>query len=191
MRRTTPIAPCLVALAVALTAALSSVVAPPRSLASSEAKPEYDAVVRLVESHYHVKHKGIPFLANASVKTAKVVSSTVRRYSRFVDLKLAVFEDQDFSAGDRAQFHASISHLMRSVWTPLVVVRGHDEGQTYTFTREDGAGKFKVIICVIGERDGTVLEVGLNEEEFCKLLRDPEQETKEIADSATNQRDDN
>jgi hypothetical protein len=184
MRRTTSIALCF--------AALALIAAPPRvSRVSASEKPEYDSVVRLVESHYHVKHKGIPFLANASVKTAKVVSSTVRHYSRFADLKLAVFEDQDFSEGNHAEFHASISRLMQPLWTPLVVVRGHDEGQTYTFTREDGAGKFKVLVCVIGERDGTVLEVGLNEQEFRKLLQDPEQETKNIADSATNQRDDN
>jgi hypothetical protein len=157
---------------------------------AGDEKPEYNSVVRLVESHYHVKHKGIPFLAGVSVKTAKIVSSTVRKYSRFADLKLAVFEDQDFAQGDHATFHAAMLRLMKPLWTPLVVVRGHDEGQTYTYTRED-KGKFKVLICVIGERDGTVLEVGLNEEEFFKLLMNPEQETKDIADSATNQRDDN
>jgi hypothetical protein len=159
--------------------------------AASEAKPEYDSVVRLVESHYHVKHKGIPFLANASVKTAKVVSSTVRRYSRFADLKLAVFEDEDFDAGDHAQFYSAMRRMMEPRWAPLVVVRGRDEGQTYTYTREEGAGRFQVIVCVIGDRDGTVLEVGLNEEEFIKLLQNPEQETKNIADAASNQRDDN
>ncbi|MFL6227424.1 MAG: hypothetical protein ACJ741_01440 [Pyrinomonadaceae bacterium] len=157
--------------------------------AAGEEKPEYNSVVRLVESNYHVKHKGIPFLASAGVKTAKVVSSTVRRYSRFADLKLAVFEDQDFTRGDHAAFHARVSRLMEPAWTPLVVVRGHDEGQTYTYTREDG-GKFKVIIVALGDRDGTVLEVGLNEQEFLKLLLNPEQETKNITDSATNQDDD-
>jgi hypothetical protein len=149
-------------------------------------KPDYNAVVRLVESHYRVKHKGIPFLANAGIKTAKVVSSTVRRYSRFADLKLAVFEDQEFARAADPQFYASVRRLMQPLWTPLVVVRGSEEGQTYTFTREDN-GKFRVLICVIGERDGTVLEVGLNEEEFLKLLTNPEQETKSITDAATNQ----
>jgi hypothetical protein len=162
-----------------------------RTVASAgDEKPEYNSVVRLVETHYHVKHKGIPFLANASVKTAKVVSSTVRHYSRFADLKLAVFEDQDFTGGDPAAFHVAIARLMQPVWTPLVVVRGREEGQTYTYTRED-KGNFKVIIVALGEHDGTVLEVGLNEEEFLKLLTNPEQETKNITDSATNQRDDN
>jgi hypothetical protein len=160
-----------------------------RASAEGEQKPDYHAVVRLVESHYHVKHQGIPFLANASVKTAKVVSSTVRKYSRFADLKLAVFEDQDFTQGDHEAFRALMRQTLEPRWTPLVVVRGREEGQTYTYTRQDG-DKFKVIVCVIGERDGTVLEVGLNEQEFFKLLSDPEQETKNITDSATNQGDD-
>lgn len=162
---------------------------PRRASAGGEEKPDYHAVVRLVESHYHVKHQGIPFLANASVKTAKVVSSTVRKYSRFADLKLAVFEDQDFAQGDHEAFRAAMRRTLEPRWTPLVVVRGREEGQTYTYTREDN-GKFKVIVCVIGERDGTVLEVGLNEQEFWKLLSDPEQETKNITDAATNQGDD-
>ncbi|MFN2598589.1 MAG: hypothetical protein ABR563_15565 [Pyrinomonadaceae bacterium] len=158
--------------------------------AAVEGKPDYHAVVRLVESHYHVKHEGIPFLANASVKTAKVVSSTVRKYSRFADLKLAVFEDQDFARGDHEAFRAAMRRLLEPAWTPLVVVRTRDEGQTYTYTRQEGADKFKVLICVIGERDGTVLEVGLNEEEFFKLLSNPEEESKNITDSATSQGDD-
>jgi hypothetical protein len=175
-----------------LAVAASALVAQTRQTVSASVaaeKPEYNAVVRLVESHYHVKHKGVPFLANASVKTAKIVSSTVRRYSRFADLKLAVFEDQDFANGNRAEFHARIQRLMQPVWTPLVVVRGADEGETYTYTREEN-GKFKVLICAIGDRDATVLEVGLNEQEFLKLLTNPEQETKNITDSATNQNDD-
>lgn len=175
-------------LAVALVAALSAD-APRADATAAGEKPDYNAVVRLVESHYRVKHKGIPFLANAGVKTAKVVSSTVRKYSRFADLKLAVFEDQDFARGVDPQFYSAVRRMMQPVWTPLVVVRGADEGQTYTFTREDN-GKFRVLICVIGERDGTVLEVGLNEEEFLKLLTNPEQESKSIADAATNQEPD-
>ncbi|HEX8161996.1 MAG TPA: hypothetical protein VF538_09000 [Pyrinomonadaceae bacterium] len=171
----------LVALALAACAG-----APRATAAAAGEKPDYDALVRLVESQYRVKHKGIPFLARAGVKTAKVVSSTVRKYSRFADLKLAVFEDQEFARERDPQFYSAVRRLMQPLWTPLVVVRGAEEGQTYTFTREDG-GKFRVLICVIGERDGTVLEVGLNEEEFLKLLTNPEQETKSIADAATNQ----
>lgn len=153
--------------------------------AAGEKVNEYHAVVRLVEQHYHVKHRGLPLLADASMKTARVVSSTVRKYSHFAGFKLAIFEDQSFD-GDHTAFHAAMRRTLEPAWAPLVVVRGAGEGQTYTYTRED-AGKFKVLICVIGERDGTVLQVELNEQEFARLLMNPEQESKEITDAATNQ----
>ena len=34
---------------------------------------EYHTVVKLIESYYHVKHRGVPMLANLSLKTAKVL----------------------------------------------------------------------------------------------------------------------
>ena len=158
----------------------------PAARATAEKEAGYHEVVRLVESHYHVKHVGIPLLANAGIKTAKIVSSTVRKYSRFADLKLAVFEDQEFARNAASEFHALMRRTLEPRWSPLVVVRGVDEGQTYTYTRED-KGKFRVLICVVGERDGTVLEVGLNEAEFMKLLMNPEGETKSITDEATSE----
>lgn len=159
-----------------------------RAAAAGEKDAGYHEVVKLVESHYRVKHKGVPLLAQAGMKTAKVVSPTVRKYSRFVDFKLAIFEDQDFSAGSDVEFRARLRQTLEPRWTPLVVVRAAEEAQTYTYTREE-RGKFRVLICVIGARDGTVLEVSLNEQEFVKLLMNPEQETRNITDAATNQPD--
>jgi len=156
--------------------------------AAAEKVNEYHAVVKLVEQHYHVKHKGIPFLATAAMKTARVVSSDVRKYAHFAGFKLAIFEDQAFD-GDHTTFHAAMRRTLEPAWSPLVVVRGAGEGQTYTYVREDN-GKFKVLICVIGGRDGTVLQVELKEEEFIKLLMNPEQESKEIADAASHQSSD-
>jgi hypothetical protein len=171
--------------------ALAAAPAHPKASAAAEKVNDYNAVVRLVEQHYRVKHRGLPFVADASMKTARVVSSSVRKYAHFAGFKLAVFEDQAFE-GDHQTFHTLMRRTLEPAWAPLVVVRGAGEGQTYTYTRED-AGKFKVLICFIGERDGTVLQVELNEQEFARLLLHPEQESKEITDAATNQsdRDDN
>lgn len=146
---------------------------------------EYREVVKLVESYYHVKHKGVPVLANMGMKTAKVVSSTARKVMRFGDFKLAIFEDQDFRAhAEGANFNTLIRQLLEPQWNPLVCVRSQTEGQTYTYTRTDGA-KFMVLIVVIGQRDGTVLQVDLNEEAFAKLLQDPQQESRNILSDAT------
>jgi hypothetical protein len=148
---------------------------------------EYHAVVKLIESHYRVKHRGIPFVANLGVKTAKVISKNARRVLRFGDFKLAIFEDQDFSGREApagGDIHARMRQTLVPGWHPLVGVRMEDEGQTYTFTKADG-NKFKVLIVVIGQRDATVLQVNLNMEDFAKLLMNPERESRELTNEAT------
>ncbi|HEV7905601.1 MAG TPA: hypothetical protein VGO96_17300 [Pyrinomonadaceae bacterium] len=147
--------------------------------------PEYHAVVKLIESHYHVKHRGIPFVANLGVKTAKVVSKDARRVLRFGDFKLAIFEDQDFSGRDTTgDIRTALKRTLEPHWHPLVAAKIEDEGQTLTFTKVDD-DKFKVLIVVIGQRDATVLQVNLNPEEFAKLLLNPEQQSREITNEAT------
>ena len=165
----------------------ASLVSPAAVLVAPKETPEYHAVVKLIESHYRVKHRGIPFIANLGVKTAKVISKDARRVLRFGSFKLAIFEDQDFSGRD-APAGGDIRTRMRQTlepdWHPLVGVRLEDEGQTYTFTKADG-DKFKVLIVVIGQRDATVLQVNLNMEEFAKLLINPERESRELTNEAT------
>jgi hypothetical protein len=177
MRRT--FIPLLALLLIIVAAASPAVAATPTKGA------EYSAVVKLVESHYGVKHRGIPFVANLGVKTAKVVSKNARRVLRFGDFKLAIFEDQDFSGRNAGgSIRAGLRRTLEPEWHRLVAARLEEEGQTYTYTKADG-DKFKVLIVVIGERDATVLQVSLNPEEFAKLLLNPEQESRELTNEAT------
>jgi hypothetical protein len=165
----------------------SLAVVPTSAAAATAVKetPEYHAVVKLIESHYHVKHRGIPFVANLGVKTAKVVSKDARRVLRFGDFKLAIFEDQDFSGRDTSgDIRARLRHMLEPDWHALLSVRLEEEGQTYTYTKADG-DKFKVLIVVIGQRDATVLQVNLNTEEFARLLLNPEQQSRELTNEAT------
>lgn len=162
----------------------SAFVAAPATAAATKGA-EYSAVVKLIESHYRVKHRGIPFVANLGVKTAKVVSKDARRVLRFGDFKLAIFEDQDFSGRDaRGDIRASLRRTLEPEWHSLIAVRLEEEGQTYTYTKPDG-DKFKVLIVVIGQRDATVLQVNLNPEDFAKLLLNPEQESRELLNEAS------
>jgi hypothetical protein len=165
------------------------IIASPFAVAATAATAkgaEYSAVVKLIESHYRVKHRGIPFVANLGVKTAKVVSKDARRVLRFGDFKLAIFEDQDFSGRDASSgdIRARLGSTLEPEWHPLVAARLEEEGQTYTYTKADG-DKFKVLIVVIGQRDATVLQVNLKPEEFTKLLLNPEHESRELTNEAT------
>lgn len=157
--------------------------------AGAKETPEYHAVVKLIESHYRVKHRGIPFVANMGVKagvtTAKILSRDARRVLRFGSFKLALFEDQDFSGRETAgsDFRTRMRQTLEPGWHPLIFVRLEDEAQTFTYTKADG-DKFKVLVVVIGQRDATVLQVNLNGEEFAKLLLNPERESKSLTDEA-------
>ena len=166
--------------------ASASFVAAAATVAAATTKgAEYSAVVKLIESHYRVKHRGIPFVANLGVKTAKVVSKDARRVLRFGDFKLAIFEDQDFSGRDTGgDIRTRLRQTLEPHWHPLVAARLEDEGQTHTYTKVDG-DKFKVLIVVIGQRDASVLQVELNPEEFAKLLLNPEQESRELLNEAS------
>ena len=153
--------------------------------AATKKDAEYSAVVKLIESHYRVKHRGIPFVANLGVKTAKVVSKNARRVLRFGSFKLAIFEDQDFSGRDSGtDIRTALRRTLEPEWHPLVAVQLEEEGRTYTYTKADG-DKFKVLIVVIGQRDATVLQVNLDTEEFAKLLLNPEQQSRELTNEAT------
>ncbi|HZH31295.1 MAG TPA: hypothetical protein VEY11_11085 [Pyrinomonadaceae bacterium] len=148
---------------------------------------EYNAVVKLIESHYRVKHRGVPFVVDLGVATAKVVSKSARRLGSF---KLAIFEDQDFTGRDAApaaaaggDIRARLRRTLEPAWHPLVAARLEEEAQTYTYTKSDG-DKFKVLIVVIAQRDASVLQVSLNPEDFAKLLLNPERESRELTNEA-------
>ena len=168
-----------------LLVAVTHAPASPVAATATKKGAEYGEVVKLIESHYRVKHRGIPFVANLSVKTAKVVSKNARRVLRFGSFKLAIFEDQDFSGRDAGtDIRTALRRTLEPEWHPLVAVQLEEDGRTYTYTKADG-DKFKVLVVVIGQRDATVLQVNLNPEEFAKLLLNPEQESRELTNEAT------
>ena len=82
-------------LAAALLAALGGVSPGAMARADGGAKPaEFADVVELIEAHFRVKHKGLPALAKLPLK----IDGRFRRFAEIGSLKLATFDDQDFSA---------------------------------------------------------------------------------------------
>jgi hypothetical protein len=148
--------------------------------------PGYAAAVKLVETYYKTKHRGIPWTARAAVGVAKVVSSDVRRVARYANVRVAVFENRDFAVGTASEFNALLRQRLAPHWSPLLAVRGTEEGQVYTFVRQDENKKhFKVLTAVIEPRDAVVVEADLNLEEFAKLLANPEEESRSLSRDAT------
>lgn len=152
--------------------------------------PGYDAAVKLVETYYKTKHRGIPWAARAAVGAAKVISGEVRRAARYANVRVAVFENRDFAVGTAGEFNALLKQRLSPHWSQLLAVRGAEQGQVYTFVRRDEDGKhFKVLTAVIEPRDAVVVEADLNLEEFARLISNPEEESRSLSRDATTAED--
>lgn len=149
----------------------------------------FDAVVKVIEQYYHVKHKGLPFLARAGMKTAKAAARLAggqkRRLAEAGSVKVAYFEDQDFVLAGAATFRRNLKATLLPEWLPFVqVLAPNDEEQTYVFLREAGA-KFNLLVVNIGKHEGSVVQVDVSPQTLALLLQNPNDIGKEITDEAT------
>ena len=149
---------------------------------------DFNSVVKMIEQFYNVKHQGLPFLAKAGMKAvgvaARIKGGQARRLAEAGSIKLAVFEDQEFS-GDFVKFRKNLNDALNQTWMPLVQTTSATEGeQVYIFLREKG-DKFNVLIVTIEERDATVVQATLSPKNLALLLKDPESGAKAINQEAT------
>jgi hypothetical protein len=156
----------------------------------TQAKGEgFNEVVKLIEQFYHVKHQGIPFLAQAGIKTATTVARISggqrRQIAEAGSVKVVYFEDQDFrSSASYSSFKSSMNTLLTG-WSPLMQVASpKEEVQTYIYLRDAGE-KFNVMVVTIERREAVVVQVNLSPENLAKLMRDPNQMGETITVDAT------
>ena len=159
------------------------------SMSAAQAKgDDFNAVVKMIEQFYGVKHEGIPFLARAGMgaarTAARIKGGTARRLAEAGSVKLAVFEDQKFN-GEFQKFRSMLNAALSQTWSPLVqTLSATDNEQVYIFLREAGE-KFNVLVITIDQRDATVVQVNLSPENLKLLLKDPEGTGKAITEEAT------
>ena len=150
---------------------------------------DFNAAVKLVERFYGVKHKSIPFLARAGMKTATTVARIAggpkRQIAEAGSVQVAYFEDQDFnSKGGLATFKASMNAVLGS-WSPLLqVASGKDQEQTHVYLRESDE-KFNVLVVTIERREGCVVQVTVSPKTLATLLKDPDDMGRAITADAT------
>ncbi len=151
---------------------------------------DFGDVVKAIERFYQVKHKGLPFLAKAGIKTATTVARVAggpkKQLAEAGSVKVAFFEDQEFdSRGRLINFKALISSVLAEGWSPLVqVVSPNDEQQTYVYLRSAGE-KFNVMVVNIEKRDGSVVQVTLAPQTLAKLMQNPDEMGNTITTDAT------
>jgi len=149
---------------------------------------DFNAAVKVVERFYGVKHKSIPFLARAGIKTATAVARVSggqrRQIAEAGSIQVAYFEDQDFNAqGNLANFKYSMNAALGS-WSPLLQVAERDETQTHVYLRENNE-KFNVLVVALDRHEGCVVQVTVSPQTLATLLKDPNDMGRAIAAEAT------
>lgn len=149
---------------------------------------DFNSVVKMIEKFYGVKHLGIPFLAKAGMKlattAARIKGGEVKRIAETGSVKVAIFENQEFT-GDFTKFRTSLNEALNTSWMPLMqTLSATNQEQTYIFLRNAG-DKFNVLVINIAEREATVVQVNISPKNLALLLRDPEGTGKTITEEAT------
>jgi hypothetical protein len=151
---------------------------------------DFGAVVKVVEEFYGVKHKGIPFLAKAGIKTAtvaaRIAGGSKKRLAEAGSVKVAFFEDQEFNAqGGIANFRGTLKATLAGRWLPFIQVLSLNDGsQTYVFLRDAGP-KYTVLVVTIEKHDAEVVQVDLAPQTLAMLMQNPNEMGKAITEDAT------
>ncbi|HEY3025939.1 MAG TPA: hypothetical protein VGJ55_07305 [Pyrinomonadaceae bacterium] len=170
---------------VLLLAMLSGVVSPVRAKGD-----DFNTAVRIIEQFYHVRHKSLPWMARAGMKAAttaaRISGGQRKRIAEAGSVKIAFFEDQDFSSRGRIGiFKSSMNGALMTSWSPLVqTLSSKDEEQTYIYVREANE-KFQVLVVTIERREAVVVQATVNPRTLALLMQNPDEMGREITNDAT------
>lgn len=151
-----------------LFSALCALMLAPSFNAAAKGKGFKD-VVRHIEKQYGAKKTRIPMLGLASFAVKLVRPAGVKGF------KLAVFEDQDFTAPDGASaFDQVMRQSYKQDWQPLVQINSRKDGYSRTFIYAKYSGKdAQFAVLTLQEREAVVLEVKFNPDAAARFLENP------------------
>ncbi len=126
-------------------------------------------VVKHIETNYGAKKVRIPFLGLANFAVKLIRPAGVKGF------KLAVFEDQNFSAREgAASFDAVMREAYDKDWRPMVQVSSKRNGASHTFIYVRNSGEdVQFALAVLEDREAVVLEVKFNPDAAARFLENP------------------
>ena len=126
-------------------------------------------VVKHIETNYRAKKVRIPLLGLANFAVKLVRPAGVKGF------KLAVFEDQNFSAREgAASFDAVMREAYNKDWRPMVQVNSKRNGASHTFIYVKSSGKdVEFALAALEDREAVVLEVRFNPDAAARFLENP------------------
>ena len=165
--------------ALALCAALALAASPAQA---KDRRADFGDVVKLIEQHYGVKHRGIPLVARAGIGVARRLT----RYGQLGSFKVAFFEDQSFQQpSGAASLRSRLSAAIEPEWSPLVHVSSNANAeQNFVYARDTGK-YFKILVVSIQQRDAVVVQADISPQKLMLLLKDPDSAAQAVTDEAT------
>ena len=151
---------------------------------------DFNAAVRIIEQFYNVRHKSLPWMARAGMKAAttavRISGGQRKRIAEVGSVKIAFFEDQDFSSRGRVgAFKSTVNGALMTSWSPLVqTLSPKDEEQTYIYLREEN-DKFQVLVITIERREAVVVQATVDPRTLALLMQNPDEMGPEITNDAT------
>jgi VWFA-related protein len=126
-------------------------------------------VVKHIETNYRAKKTRIPLLGFANFAVKLIRPAGVKGF------KLAVFEDQDFSARpDAASFDTVMRESYNKDWQPMVQINSKRDGNSHTYIYVKSSGKdVQFALAVLENREAVVLEVKFNPDAAARFLENP------------------
>jgi hypothetical protein len=129
---------------------------------------EFRAVVKAVETTYHVRRNNrfAGWLAGMAVKVAHPEG--------IKSLRVAIFEDQDFSPRvNGAGLENAIGNRLSDDWRPIVRVRSRRDGEIDHIYARDKGKDVELYIVSVDEREAVVLKVRMDQAKYAEMLDHP------------------
>ena len=129
----------------------------------------FNAVVKHIEKHYHAKKTRIPFLGLAGFAVRMIRPAGVKSF------KLAVFEDQDFSAAaSDTKFEELMRNALAEQWQPLVRVHSRRDGQRVYIYSKSNNKDIELLIVTLEAREAVAIQAKFNPDKLMKFMDNPE-----------------
>jgi VWFA-related protein len=130
---------------------------------------DFGMIVHNIEKHYNAKQKKIRFMGLAGFAVKMIHPAGVKNF------KVAVFDEQDFAAGERdREFERAVAGSLSSKWKPIV--RANDRGsgnRTYVYTHQT-SNDIEMLTVTISPRLAVVAQAKVNPEAMAKFIDKPE-----------------
>jgi VWFA-related protein len=130
---------------------------------------DFGMIVHNVEKQYQAKKKKIPFLGLAGFAVKLIHPAGVK------SVKFAMFEDQDFTPGERDRsFIEAVSRSLNSKWKPLVRATDRSSGNRSLVYSHKAGDDIEVLSVTFSRRQAIVVQAKVNPAAMSKFLDKPE-----------------